>query len=91
MNMTRVLRDRAKQVFRTGVAAGRRQAIEREVAELNAEDPAGVASPVTPHKTVRRNEACPCGSGKKSKRCCRGVPPPAEANPCPSETSPTPA
>lgn len=24
-------------------------------------------------KRVGRNDPCPCGSGKKSKRCCRGV------------------
>ena len=26
-------------------------------------------SPATPHK-VGRNDACPCGSGKKYKKCC---------------------
>ena len=24
------------------------------------------------HKKVRANEPCPCGSGKKFKRCCKG-------------------
>ena len=24
------------------------------------------------HKKVRRNDPCPCGSGKKFKKCCQG-------------------
>lgn len=27
---------------------------------------------VHPRSNVGRNSPCPCGSGKKSKRCCRG-------------------
>ena len=27
-------------------------------------------TPVQPHLDVRRNQKCPCGSGKKAKRCC---------------------
>jgi hypothetical protein len=27
---------------------------------------------VNPHRHVGRNDPCPCGSGKKFKRCCRG-------------------
>lgn len=26
--------------------------------------------PIRREKTPRRNEKCPCGSGKKAKRCC---------------------
>lgn len=26
--------------------------------------------PVTPNRGVGRNDKCPCGSGKKYKRCC---------------------
>lgn len=25
---------------------------------------------------ISRNDPCPCGSGKKHKQCCEGVPPP---------------
>lgn len=26
--------------------------------------------PVTPKHAIKRNEPCPCGSGKKAKKCC---------------------
>ena len=29
--------------------------------------------PVTRHRRIRRNKPCPCGSGKKGKRCHGGV------------------
>lgn len=32
----------------------------------------GVLEPVLPARQLRRNQACPCGSGKKWKKCCRG-------------------
>ena len=38
----------------------------REVAAL--EPPQGPA--VNPYKHVGRNDPCPCGSGKKFKKCC---------------------
>ncbi len=28
------------------------------------------AQPVTPKKTIGRNDLCPCNSGKKYKKCC---------------------
>lgn len=34
--------------------------------------PIGKVEPVLPARQLHRNEACPCGSGKKWKRCCRG-------------------
>jgi hypothetical protein len=34
--------------------------------------PAPVRQPVTRQK-IGRNEPCPCGSGKKFKRCCGGI------------------
>jgi len=30
-------------------------------------------TPVTPKSTVGRNDPCPCGSGKKFKKCCGAV------------------
>lgn len=34
--------------------------------------PAGpTAQPVLPTRTLRRNQPCPCGSGRKWKLCCR--------------------
>lgn len=32
--------------------------------------PQGIALPVLRHLDIRRNQQCPCGSGKKAKRCC---------------------
>lgn len=32
--------------------------------------PNGKKRPITVVKTVGRNDACPCGSGKKFKKCC---------------------
>jgi len=32
----------------------------------------GVFVPVQPRGEVGRNDLCPCGSGQKYKRCCRG-------------------
>ncbi len=31
----------------------------------------GIRVPVKPRGTVGRNDPCPCGSGKKHKKCCR--------------------
>ena len=28
------------------------------------------AMPVTPKYNIRRNQPCPCGSGRKAKKCC---------------------
>lgn len=32
--------------------------------------PSSGLQPIRREKTPRRNEKCPCGSGKKAKRCC---------------------
>lgn len=39
------------------------------------DSPKGIAEPVRNHSGPRvgRNGPCPCGSGKKSKKCCRGT------------------
>lgn len=29
------------------------------------------AQPILPTRTIRRNQPCPCGSGRKWKSCCR--------------------
>jgi hypothetical protein len=42
-------------------------------------DAAGPAGPALPRRSLfMRNGPCPCGSGKKYKRCCRRPAPPAE-------------
>jgi uncharacterized protein len=37
---------------------------------MNADVNAMRASSRRPHPKIGRNEPCPCGSGKKNKRCC---------------------
>lgn len=39
----------------------------RKLAQIRADEEAGL---VRPSRKVGRNEPCPCGSGKKYKRCC---------------------
>jgi preprotein translocase subunit SecA len=41
----------------------------RQVVENRGDDEA-VAQPVRVKQTIGRNDPCPCGSGKKYKRCC---------------------
>lgn len=36
------------------------------------------AMPVTPRNAIGRNNPCPCGSGKKYKRCCKLTPNPEQ-------------
>jgi hypothetical protein len=49
-----------------------------------APDPLLIGVPVRAAPKVGRNEPCPCGSGKKFKRCCADKPVAAAANPGPS-------
>ena len=43
-----------------------------EVAKPTSENRGGAAArkPVSAQKKVGRNDPCPCGSGKKYKKCC---------------------
>jgi preprotein translocase subunit SecA len=46
---------------------------EKELAELNfvgGDGSAAGSKPVISHKKAGRNDPCPCGSGKKYKKCC---------------------
>ena len=47
---------------------------QEKLAEMGKESqgPSGEAQPVKAHKTTKRNDRCPCGSGRKYKHCCRG-------------------
>jgi preprotein translocase subunit SecA len=40
------------------------------VTHTNREEGGGAASPVRRTEKIGRNDACPCGSGKKYKKCC---------------------
>ncbi len=52
----------------------RREKNERIRASLPGEDEESLPPPVetirSEEKTVGRNDPCPCGSGKKYKKCC---------------------
>lgn len=41
---------------------------EQEVKKKKKEQP--IVRPVTPRNKIGRNQKCPCGSGKKFKKCC---------------------
>jgi hypothetical protein len=46
--------------------------------------PAENTAPITPRRTAAklgRNETCPCGSGKKFKRCCLALATPSDTGP----------
>jgi preprotein translocase subunit SecA len=49
-----------------------REELESDVAEatLSTEEETLNAKPITGTKKPKRNEPCPCGSGKKYKNCC---------------------
>ena len=60
--------DRQEQRFDKG-----RETQDRVRAGLPGEDEGPLPPPVEPihaEKTVGRNDPCPCGSGKKYKKCC---------------------
>ncbi len=51
----------------------RRRALEQKLSEQHANSPTGEAGTQTVQRQGRkvgRNEPCPCGSGKKFKKCC---------------------
>jgi preprotein translocase subunit SecA len=77
---------RAEQILREGLAVDRvrdrRDLLERladvceeqgrkaEAIELRKQAKRGVAATTVTKQKIGRNEPCPCGSGKKFKKCC---------------------
>jgi preprotein translocase subunit SecA len=66
-----------KEVHEAGVTFGGQSAIAREAQKnrnkWSTSSPEGKKpkqQPVTVEKTPGRNDPCPCGSGKKYKKCC---------------------
>jgi preprotein translocase subunit SecA len=59
--------DTIRWVFRARVAEPRRESVRRMVENRDAEE---VRQPVRAESKIRRNAPCPCGSGKKYKKCC---------------------
>jgi preprotein translocase subunit SecA len=64
----------ARRAAQEGAAAAQRamqrQLEMREKAAMQASRQGGPAGPAKATKTVGRNDPCPCGSGKKYKKCC---------------------
>jgi hypothetical protein len=70
----------AKSIFMAGERAGYDMTSPGGISQfmaaynqlLQPEDPAPARSTiVTEHPKIGRNDPCPCGSGKKYKKCCR--------------------
>ncbi|NLC07529.1 MAG: preprotein translocase subunit SecA [Syntrophomonadaceae bacterium] len=59
--------DTIRWVFRARVAEPRRESVRRMVENRDAEE---VRQPVRAENKTGRNAPCPCGSGKKYKKCC---------------------
>jgi len=51
-------------------AEARRYGFDDLFADLDEEAPAAWEPEVNPYRHVGRNDPCPCGSGKKFKKCC---------------------
>ena len=47
-----------------------KESIEKEEIENTHLMPFGGAAPIINSSKIGRNEPCPCGSGKKYKKCC---------------------
>jgi len=70
----RISMDTLSRLFKIKVREeeeGRRQhALPRQRIRYNRGEGSGPSQPVTRGKKIGRNEPCPCGSGKKYKKCC---------------------
>jgi preprotein translocase subunit SecA len=56
--------------IREGDSVSRQQQTHRQAIRYNKGEVSESSQPVTRGKKVGRNEPCPCGSGKKYKKCC---------------------
>ncbi len=61
--------DVVRYIFRVDVAAPQQQQQRRNVVE-NKYQEEGPKKPIRREQKVGRNDPCPCGSGKKYKKCC---------------------
>jgi hypothetical protein len=69
----------AKSMFMSGTKAGYDMTSEKGMAEfitaynqsLQSDDVSAPATTVSGRQRIGRNDPCPCGSGKKFKKCCR--------------------
>lgn len=59
----------AKSMMRRAAMASLAPALMVVPSTSRDTSPKGIAEPVKPRGKVGRNDPCPCGSGKKRKRC----------------------
>ncbi|PLX17036.1 MAG: preprotein translocase subunit SecA [Candidatus Muiribacterium halophilum] len=70
--IARIKEETVKFLFKVEIAREREVEVEKVEAHENRSDDSGSknAPVVREGKKIGRNEPCPCGSGKKYKRCC---------------------
>ena len=72
--MTREIREKTVKMMFTVVVRRREDVERKQVAKITATSSGGdytaKAEPVRKGKKVGPNDPCPCGSGKKYKKCC---------------------
>jgi len=60
-----------KEAMESRLPIGRMNNIQKEAEKINASTSAGsLGSRASKSEKVGRNDKCPCGSGKKFKKCC---------------------
>ena len=71
--VTAIREETVRRIFRTQVRAAQpiqRQRVAKELSAVGASDSVQKKTPVRSTKKAGPNDPCPCGSGKKYKKCC---------------------
>ena len=71
--ITAIREETVRRIFRTQVRAAQpiqRQRVAKELSAVGASDSVQKKTPVRSTKKAGPNDPCPCGSGKKYKKCC---------------------
>ena len=71
--VTAIREETVRRIFRTQVRAAQpiqRQRVAKELSAVGASDSVQKKTPVRSTKRAGPNDPCPCGSGKKYKKCC---------------------
>ncbi len=71
--VTAIREETVRRVFRTQVRTAQpiqRRRVARELSAVGASDSVQKQTPVRSSKKAGPNDPCPCGSGKKYKKCC---------------------
>ena len=71
--VTAIREETVRRVFRTQVRTAQpieRKRVAKELAAVGSADSVQKKTPVRSSKKAGPNDPCPCGSGKKYKKCC---------------------